>query len=196
MGGGKNLKLILLLNTFIICLVAATGFVLHLYHIIIYAIYYTAFIFGYLVAKEENIESVITGNKVYGICALLLIVMWKLGPVDTCGGIAWRSMFNLCHTLICSMSASIVFFNLFSRIQLPYMVKRYLQETGKLSLVIYLIPVVILPSRFLFPDNWTPAFTNIIILTISVIINMTCYWIGRVIWEIPYLRFILFGKKQ
>lgn len=193
--GGGNLNLILLLNIFIICLVAITGFVLHLYHIIIYAIYYAAFIFGYLVAKEENIALVIMENKLYGICSLLLILMWKLGPVNTYGGIAWRSMFNLCHTFICSMSASIVFFNLFHRIQLPYMVKRYLQETGKLSLAIYLIPVVLLPTGFLFPDNWTPAFTNIAILTISVVVNIVCYWIGRGILEIPYLKFILFGKK-
>lgn len=185
----------ILANAFVVCITVATGYVLHLYHVIIYAIYYVVFIGGFFVSKEEKVASMIMRLQVYGISALILVIFWKLGPIDTYGGVAWRSMFNLCHTFVCSVTACVVFFNLFLKIQLPRIVRRYLQETGKMSLAIYLLPVVLLPSGFLFPDSWTPAFTNIIILFISVFINIIRYWVGRIILEIPYLRFILFGKR-
>lgn len=185
----------ILANAFVVCITAAAGYVLHLYHVIIYAIYYTAFIGGFFISKEEKAVSMIMRPQVYGISALILVIAWKFGPIDTNGGVAWRSMLNLCHTFICSVTACVVFFNLFLKIQLPRIVKRYLQETGKMSLAIYLLPVVLLPSGFFFPDSWTPGFTNVIILSISVFINIIRYWIGRIILEIPYLRFMLFGKR-
>lgn len=195
--GGINLvrRKELVLNILIIGIMAIIGGALHLYHMIIYSIYYAAFIFGYFLSNTKWLESVCRKKSVYGVAALILVLAWKLGPIDTCGGIMRRSMLNLVYNAVCSMTACIVFYNLFLNIQMPHFAKRYLQETGKYSLAIYLIPVIILPVDYILPGNWTFSSINIAILVISILVNVACYCIGRVLMEIPYLNFILFGKR-
>ena len=174
---------------------AMSGIALHLYYIIIYAIYYVGFSLGYYISREEKWELYIMRKGVLGISALILIVGWKLGPIDTQGGIAWRSMLNLFYRLVCGVCGSVVFFNLFRIMSLPSIVDKYLRETGKMSLVIYLIPIMFLPSDFVFSHDVPFAVINICVLGVAVAHNMISYCIGKVLFEIPYLRFMLFGKR-
>ena len=185
----------LLINAFIIFALLGIGFFYHLYHFIIWAIYYAVFFFGYVLSGSDTIERLLLKKWVYGASALVLIISWKLGPIDTLGGIPWRSLINLCWNAVCSITACVCFFNLFLFIQMPTIVKTYLQKTGKLSLCIYLIPVTVLPSDFVFPEWMSLSLINILILIISLLVNYIRYSIGFVIFEIPVLRFILFGKK-
>ena len=69
-------------------------------------------------------------------------------------------------------------------------------EIGKYTLVLYLVPVLILPAKtFVLNGQVTFASESLIILSIAVLHSLVSYVIGRIIYEIPYLRLILFGKK-
>jgi len=75
-------------------------------------------------------------------------------------------------------------------------VEKYLCEIGKYTLVLYLVPILILPPRtFTVDSQLTFTTVNLIILAIAVLHSVVSYVIGRIVYEIPYLRFILFGKK-
>lgn len=193
--GDKSLNLNIICSAIFVMTLAMSGIALHLYYIIIYAIYYVGFSLGYYISREEKWELYIMRKGVLGISALILIVGWKLGPIDTQGGIAWRSMLNLFYRLVCGVCGSVVFFNLFRIMSLPSIVDKYLRETGKMSLVIYLIPIMFLPSDFVFSHDVPFAVINICVLGVAVAHNMISYCIGKVLFEIPYLRFMLFGKR-
>lgn len=193
--GGKSLWCNVAGSVIFAMALAVSGVVAHMYHLIVYAIYFTAFSFGYYVSRESRIKRFILKNSVFGILSIILIISWKLGPIDTHGGVAWRSMMNLIHNLVCGICGCVVFFNLLYKMSLPALVDKYLQETGKMSLAIYLLPIVIIPSGYVFSQDLPFAAINISVLTIAVVVNLICYCIGKIIFEIPYLRFILFGKK-
>jgi len=90
----------------------------------------------------------------------------------------------------------ITFFNFFKKIQLPEFLATYFSEIGKYTLVLYLVPVLILPAKtFVLNGQVTFASESLIILSIAVLHSLVSYVIGRIIYEIPYLRLILFGKK-
>lgn len=97
---------------------------------------------------------------------------------------------------IMALTSCITFFNFFKAVELPNFLKRYLIEIGKYTLVLYLVPVLILPAHsFRIDGQMTFTMVNLIILAVAVTHSLVSYVIGRVIFEIPYLRFILFGKK-
>jgi len=55
---------------------------------------------------------------------------------------------------------------------------------------------LILPAKtFVLNGQVTFASESLIILSIAVLHSLVSYVIGRIIYEIPYLRLILFGKK-
>lgn len=193
-GGGKNT---ILKNSpyFMIALMAAfAGMALHLYHIIVWAIYFVAFIMGYYVSKYDGMRNFIEKKTVCGLVAILLVVAWKLGPIEA-NGVAWKSMLNLCYTFTCSITASIVLFNILQTIKLPALLDRFMCNTGKLSIAVYLIPIALLPHTFKFPEQWNAALVNLSVVSVAIVINYLCWLIGSVILEIPYIRFFLFGKK-
>mgnify|MGYP000453404266 FL=1 len=66
---------------------------------------------------------------------------------------------------------------------------------GKFSLVIYVVPIELLPHSFIFPE-WMPnALVNLEILFIGIVITLLRYIIGKIIFEIPVMRYVMFGKK-
>ncbi len=192
-GGTVNLNIIC--SAIFVLALALIGMAMHLYYIIIYAIYYVVFSMGYYISRDEKWDLYIMRKDVLGISALILIVGWKFGPIDTLEGVAWRSMFNLFHRLVCGVCGSVVFYNLFRIIPLPAIVDKYLRNTGKLSLVIYLIPIILLPLDFIFPNDMPFAAINTCVFAIGLVHNLISYCIGKVLLEIPYLRFMLFGKR-
>lgn len=102
---------------------------------------------------------------------------------------------NLFLSLICSFTASITLYNFFRKAILPHWIKKYLSEMGKFSLVIYVVPIVLLPKSFIFPDWMSSTLVDLGIIVIGIVITMLRYTFGRIIFEIPILRFIMFGKK-
>lgn len=182
------------INIFITCIIASTGLFLHKYHIIIYSIYYMAFIGGYFLSRYNSIEKILKKKEVVGISAIILIVTWNLGPIETYG-VAWRSFINLLHQCICSISACIVLYNLFLNNPFPKFIKKYLQNTGKHSLAIYLLPMTLIPNGYIFPHDFTSSFINITILLTATFINYICYLIAIIIYKIPYINLLLFGKR-
>lgn len=77
-------------------------------------------------------------------------------------------------------------------IYLPYTRERC---NSILSYVIYLAPVFILPKGF-FVDGFTMSTENIIILFWGIVQCLIAYGIGRVVYEIPYLRLLAYGKMS
>lgn len=194
-GGGIKTQALNCLPYLTVALIAAfAGFAFHLYHLIVYAIYFVAFIFGYYVSKEERLKSFVEKKCVCGFSVIVLMIAWKLGPIEA-NGVAWKSMLNLCYTFTCSITASIVFFNVLQTIKLPALLDRFLCDTGKLSIAIYLIPMALLPHTFKFPEEWNPALINLAVFFVAIIANYINWLIGTVILEIPYLCFVLLGKK-
>ena len=62
--------------------------------------------------------------------------------------------------------------------------------------MLYLVTVLILPAKtFVLNGQVTFASESLIILSIAVLHSLVSYVICRIIYEIPYLRLILFGKK-
>ena len=96
---------------------------------------------------------------------------------------------------MCSFSAIIVFFNFFFRMRLPRFLNWFFSEMGKYSLVIYLTPVFILPKGF-FIEGVTMSTENIIVIFFGIVQCLIAYGIGRVVYEIPYLRLLVYGKMS
>lgn len=171
-----------------------SGILLHQYFLVIYGIYWYAFILGDIISKYDSLKRIITSNIIFGSSSLILCIAWKFYPLET-NNVAWKSMINLLLSFICSTTACITIYNLFLKAVIPQWIKKYLQEMGKFSLVIYILPISILPKDFTFPNYIPYTVLNLIILTIGIIHTLVSYSLGRIIFEIPYLRYIMFGKK-
>lgn len=181
---------------FSLCFIGAfmiSGILMHQYHLIIYGIYWTSFLLGDSLPKHNKFKHLILKNHIYGISALILCIAWKFYPLETMGS-AWKSMTNLILTAICSFSACIFFFNFFQKCTLPITVRKYMQQIGQFSLVIYLIPIHLLPQGFIFSENLPSIIINLSILIIGILHTIISYYIGKIVFCIPYLRYIMFGK--
>lgn len=177
---------------FIIILLIGIGLYFKQVYPIWYASYFLAFVLGEYMAKE-NYEEYLTRKSIYGISTILLILCWCMYPLDkgTLG-----KFINLCMMFLIAVTSCITIFNFFKVIKLPKFVEKYLCEIGKYTLVLYLVPILILPPRtFTVDSQLTFTTVNLIILAIAVLHSVVSYVIGRIVYEIPYLRFILFGKK-
>lgn len=191
-GGGKSGRLV---GYLLICiLMSVIGVITRQYFLLIYSIYFLCFVLGESISIYERLECFIQKKIIVGCCALLLLLCWKLGPLLSEGN-ALKSMLNVIYNLICSVSACIVLYNVFKTVKLPRFLAIYLSETGKYSLSIYLIPVVIFPLSLTLPSDWSVSAINISIILIALCDNTVRYLLGRVINEIPVIRYILMGKK-
>lgn len=188
------LKAGITINCLTVLGLAGIGVILHEYQCIAYAIYLMSFFFGDLFYKSQTLQNLCTKKPVIGVCGILLCIIWKFYPLEANHDIV-KSMINLIMYAISSISSCIVLFYLFTSVPYPFIIKRYFAEIGKMSLVIYVLPISLLPAGFIFP-NWMPVTTiSIIVLGISIVHTITSYVLGRILFEIPYLRFITFGKK-
>ena len=125
---------------------------------------------------------------------LLLCITWLFYPLHANGN-PLLSIYNLVGMFVCSFSAIIVFFNFFFSMRLPRFLNWFFSEMGKYSLVIYLTPVFILPKGF-FIEGFTMSTENVIILFLGIVQCLIAYGIGRVVYEIPYLRLLVYGKTS
>ena len=50
-------------------------------------------------------------------------------------------------------------------------------------------------TDFLFPESIPETLINLCILGIGILHTFISYTFGRIVFEIPYLRYIMFGKK-
>ena len=133
-------------------------------------------------------------NYTYGFGAIILCLAWKLYPIYPTENVL-ESMINLLLSFICSFTASIVLYNLFRKATIPACVKKYFSEMGKFSLVIYVVPILLLPKSFIFPNALPDMIINLSILFLGILHTILSYIFGRIVFEIPYLRYIMFGKK-
>lgn len=129
----------------------------------------------------------------FGGASLLLCILWIIYPFNA-NGRALYSFFNVVLILCCSICATIVFYNFFKKASLFKPIDWFFSEMGKMSIVIYLTPLYMLPNRFIF-DGLTVTMENLVILLIAVTQCLLAYAIGKFIYTIPYLRFIMYGKK-
>lgn len=183
-----------LLFVIIVCgLLCILGVLLHEYFLLIYAIYVFSFLIGALVMKEESIQERILDNRCYGGASLVLCVLWLIYPFDPNGRILYSAL-NVLLTLLCSISAIIVFYNFFIKVSLCKPIDWFFSEMGRMSIVIYLTPLVMFPKGFIF-DGLTVTTENLIILLVAIIQCLLAYSIGKFIYKIPYLRLIMYGKK-
>ena len=157
-----------------------------------YASYLITFLLGGYMA-DVDIEKKLTTNHAYGISALVLVMCWCIYPFEAS---SLGKSGNLFLIFVIALVSCITFFNFFKKIQLPEFLATYFSEIGKYTLVLYLVPVLILPAKtFVLNGQVTFASESLIILSIAVLHSLVSYVIGRIIYEIPYLRLILFGKK-
>lgn len=159
--------------------------------LIYYAFYLLSFLFGGWL-HSMNIKKYVEDKRIYGFSAVILLILWMLFPLNS----SYSKFLNLIVKLPISILSCIVFFNFFKSARLPIFLKRYLSEIGQYTIVLYLLPILLLPPRtFLLPDGLTFVSENLIILFVGVIHSLISYAIGRVVFEIPYLRLFLFGKR-
>ena len=170
------------------------GIVFHLFFFLIYAVYMGAFLFGYFLSKYERLRNFVLKNGVWGGATLVACVVWKLYfPIGDGGGV--RTLIMIVLYTISSFASCIVFYNIFKKVELPKCVKCSLCEWGKMSLIIYLFPIALVPSTFVFPDNWTLTMVNLFVLGVSICQCFISSAIGEMVLKIPVLSFIMFGKK-
>ena len=170
------------------------GGITYQYHLIGYGIYWASFLLGDYVSKYELFRNAMMKNNVYGLSTIVLCLAWKFYPIYPTENI-WQSMSNLLLSFICSFTASIVLYNLFRKTIMPAYIKKYLSEMGKFSLVIYVVPIILLPKSFIFPNALPDMIINLSILSLGILHTILSYIFGRIVFEIPYLRYIMFGKK-
>ena len=190
----KGTKYNLAFSIFSIGIFFLCGGIFNQYHLIIYGIYWASFLLGDYLSRYETFKSIMMKNSTFGVSVCILCIAWKLYPIHPTDSI-WDSLMNLLLSLICSFTASISLYNFFKKVSLPKWIKKYFSEMGKFSLVIYVVPIKLLPYGFVFDNNLTTLCISLMILFIGIIHTMISYTVGRIIFEIPYLRYITFGKK-
>lgn len=170
------------------------GFATHQYHLVIYGIYLASFFLGDYLSCNEQFRKFILRDGVYGLSATILFVAWKIYPLEA-NGVAWKSLVNLILSFVCSYTMCVFCYNFFRKVTLPTFFKRCLQEMGKMSLVIYVTPFVLLSPSFTFPDSYSETLINVISMLMTAIYVFMSYTWGMFIYQIPIVRFIMYGKK-
>lgn len=186
------------LNIVIICafviLFIVSGGVMGEYHLIKYGVYLAAFFFGELLWRNESMKNKVLANISFGTSAILLCMVWQFYPLAT-GGNKLYSVLNLLMDFMCSLFACVFFYNFFIKVQLPRFLYMALSEVGKNSILVYLIAIVLIPSSFQLPATWTFAGINLTLLAVAIANTALRYTIGKFIYQVPVLRYILFGKR-
>ena len=181
----------------IISLFVIIGLVLREYFIVVYGIYAAAFFFGEIMWKSDGLKRIILSTPAFGVSALMLLMASYLYPLDTTGVTPpLYSLINLVLIAVCSLFACVFFFNFFIKVKLPSWFRAALSEAGKSSIMIYLIPLtIIIPYSMTLPDTWSVLAINLVLLIVAAIDTLLRYILGKFINQIPYVRYILFGKR-
>lgn len=103
-------------------------------------------------------------------------------------------MVNLVYSFVCALLAIIVLYNLFYKNDFPTTVKRVLREFGQMSLVIYLLPINFLPDHYVF-HGYSDTTINIFIFILGLLQCVLACIIGHIVYQFPYLRLLMFGKR-
>lgn len=157
-----------------------------------YATYWASFLLGNIMANQP-FAKIVTTDRFFGISSLVLIACWFLYPLENN---QIGKVINLIFSFIIGLLSCISFYNFFNRVSLPKFLNLYFTEIGKYTLPLYLIPILILPHGIKINNEYLSGTSiNLIILCVSVIHSLVSYALGRLIYEVPYLRYILFGKK-
>lgn len=186
----KNQLLLIILTCGIFVVL---GIVFHSYFMLIYTTYIFSFFFGCMVMRNEKLKKAIMSKKVFGGGGILCCSVWLIYPVQA-NGRELYSLFNVCGTFVSSVSSIIVFYNFFRKEQLNKYIDWFFKEMGKMSIVIYLTPIILFPKGFMF-EGLSFATENLVIVLIGIIHCLISYGIGKFIYTLPYLRFIMYGKK-
>lgn len=177
-----------------VCLLMLIGGGIGQYFLIVYGIYLASFYFGELLWQSARLKFLVMKNWALGISALVLCLLWQFYPL-TSNGNMFYSFLNLLMTAICSLSACLFFYNFFIKVQLPRWLHIALSQIGQNSIMIYLIAILLIPQSVTLPDNWTFATVNIAMLGIAIANTALRFVIGKFIYQIPGLWWILFGKR-
>lgn len=175
-------------------LILLMGLLLHEYNLLMYAVYWFIFLFGSFVAKYELISCFIKRKDVFFVATIVLLLLWKIYPLSA-QGVAWKSLANIAMFLVISVVSSISLFNIVGCLYMPAMVKRTLGYIGQKSLIIYLIPVVPFAADYKLQNEDPVGYVCLVALGLAAISIMVSIVIGNILMCVPYLRYLLFGKK-
>lgn len=175
------------------CFLCASGVLLHEYFLLIYAIYVFCFLAGAFLMKEPRIQESIKSDMCFGGGSVVLCILWMLYPFDARGR-ALFSFFNVVLMFSCSVCSIIVLYNFFVKASLPKSISWFFSEMGKMSVVIYLTPLIMLPKGFVF-EGITATTESLVILLIAIVQCLMAYAIGKFVYTIPFLRLIMYGKR-
>ena len=183
-----------LIGLVIMGIIFMLGLLMSDYSLLMYAVYWFVFLFGSYVAKYEIIASFIKKKSVYFAATVVLFLIWKIYPLSS-NGVAWKSLANIVMFLIISVISSIALLNIACTLYMPGLVKRALGYIGQKSLVIYLIPIVPFAADYKLHEINPVAYVCLVALGLTAISVMVSIVIGNVLMCVPYLRYLLFGKK-
>lgn len=170
------------------------GVVLKQYFLLIYAIYMMCFIFGCVLSESIEMQRFIMNNKIWMVITVVFCISCKI-YTPALNGSMMLILIKVLLYAICSLTSCIVFYNVFRKISFPKVVSYLLSEWGKMSLIIYLLPIFLLPKNFIFPADWTNTMINIFVLFVGMIQCCMSCLIGNLVLKIPGISFIMFGKK-
>lgn len=193
LGGKKELEGLLVLFSTIVL----TGLLFKSYYTCVYAIYGLSFFFGYFISKYTIIEKFCCQRRVAIFSIFLLILLWKIFPLDTSiNPSPTYSLLNLGSFLVTSLLSIILFLCFFKTVTMPSFVSSVLIELGKSTMALYLLPIYLLPSGYVFPSNLPYSLVTILAIIISLVQGFVSYLIFKACLQIPIIPNILFGSKS
>ena len=133
-------------------------------------------------------------NWAFGFSALMLCLLWQFYPLTTEGNMLY-SFLNLLMLAVCSFLACVFFYNFFIKVQLPKWLHTALSQIGRNSIMIYLIAILLIPRSVTLSGDLTFATVNLVMLGIAIANTALRFAIGKFIYQVPGLRWILFGKR-
>lgn len=178
----------------IMSVIILLGLLFYDYSLLMYAVYWFIFLLGSLVGKYEKISCFIKRQDVFVIATMFLLLLWTVYPLSS-NGVAWKSLTNIVMFFVISVTSSITLFNIVGNIYMPDIINKILGYVGQKSLIIYLIPVVPFAAGFNLHNEDPVGFVCLVALGLSAISIMVSIIIGNVLMCVPFLRYLLFGKK-
>ena len=170
--------------------IVLTGLLFKSYYTCVYAIYGLSFFFGYFISKYTIIEKFCCQRRV-------AIFLWKIFPLDTSiNPSPTYSLLNLGSFLVTSLLSIILFLCFFKTVTMPSFVSSVLIELGKSTMALYLLPIYLLPSGYVFPSNLPYSLVTILAIIISLVQGFVSYLIFKACLQIPIIPNILFGSKS
>ena len=170
--------------------IVLTGLLFKSYYTCVYAIYGLSFFFGYFISKYTIIEKFCCQRRV-------AILLWKIFPLDTSiNPSPTYSLLNLGSFLVTSLLSIILFLCFFKTVTMPSFVSSVLIELGKSTMALYLLPIYLLPSGYVFPSNLPYSLVTILAIIISLVQGFVSYLIFKACLQIPIIPNILFGSKS